>query len=98
MSGLTTMQRLRLYEAIGNIAESLPVDKRLDFYRTCRHRASGAATNDAARRRMAIVRKHMSDLVVNDWRWVGAVLPDEGGWHTLHRWAEDAGYIRASSS
>lgn len=99
MSNLTTAQRLRLYETLGTIAESLPDDRyRRMLLSVWRQPAWNIPYTDRHRHTRAVLRKHLPDLVVDQWRWVLAVLPDEGGWSVLSRWAEDAGYARRSSS
>lgn len=92
---LSVEQRKRLYETLGALAETLPDEWRRDFYLACRDRVLWV--NDTSRiiERRALVRSHLPDLVVDDWRWAIAVLPDGGGDEVLRRWATDAGIARA---
>ena len=100
MSGLTVVQRLRLYETLGTVAEALPSTYRKDFYRASRWRAAGVPDDSDIRRRRAIIRAQLPDLALNDWRWLLAALPDDidpttgDRGVTLRRWARDAGHVR----
>jgi hypothetical protein len=104
---LTAMQRLRLYEALGNIAEALPEPHQkllMVVWRARAWRIRDEPEMAKVRGRIAgRIYRALPDLQRPDWRWVLAVLPDdqprwEGDRTVFTRWAEDAGYSVRSST
>lgn len=95
---MTGAAQLRLYETLGEVAESLPVDLRRDFVRVTRGPAMNVPdTADRARLRGRVYRA-VPELYRDQWHWLLAVLRDRGAGAVWSAWVCDAGHARRSSS
>lgn len=95
---LTDDQAHRLYEALGTVAETVPVGERPNLLAVWRRVNWQLPDTDLHRILRGFLYRNLPDLVRADWRWIMSILPDPGARPIFRQWGEEAGYFRRTST